>query len=96
MIVAYGAAKHAPPGFYPYAIVAGLPFLVIPASLGAILTMLVSAYLPARKARVYSIGLLLGALGVSAVIVKLMGLRSMLLTAGQQDFAQIGQGFSLL
>ncbi len=89
LFIAYGAAKHAHPAFYPLSFLMGLPFLVIPAALGAIVTMLISAYLPARKARVYSLFLLFAALGVAAVIVRLMGLRSMVMGANLEDFSRI-------
>lgn len=87
--VAYGLAKNAQPAFYPLALAAAVPFLVIPAALGAVLTMLLSAFLPARKARVYSVALLAAALGTTALLVKLMGLRSMLSSTNIEDFSQI-------
>jgi ABC-2 type transport system permease protein len=89
IFAAYGVAKGAPPAFYPVAFLLGLPFLVIPACVGAVLTMFISAYLPARKARLYALVLLAGALGITAVIVRLMGLRTMIVTANLQDFSQI-------
>lgn len=89
LFMAYGFSKHAPPMFYPLAFGLGVPFLVTPAAVGAILTMAVSAYVPARKARTYSVVLLAVALGVTALIVKLMGLRSMVVSTNVQDFSQI-------
>lgn len=89
LFIAYGMAKDAELWFYPASFILGLPFLVIPAALGAIVTMLVSAYLPARKARVYSVVLLGVAVGITALIVKLMGLKSMLVSSDLQDFSQI-------
>lgn len=89
LFVAYGAARHAHPAFYPAALAMGIPFLVIPAAIGAVITMLVSAYLPARKARVYTVMLLAAALAISAAIVKLMGLRSMVISANFEDFSRI-------
>ncbi|MGI8907957.1 MAG: putative ABC transporter permease subunit [Candidatus Sumerlaeaceae bacterium] len=89
LFTAYGIAKKANLGFYPAAIFLGLPFLVIPAALGAFITMLLSAYLPAKRARVYSIGLLLGALAVTGGLVRMMGLRTLLRNADTQEFGQI-------
>lgn len=88
LFAAYGSAKHAPWGFYPVAAALGLPFLVIPAAVGAMVTMVLSAWLPARKARTYSLGLLAVAIGLSAGISRLMGLRSMVASADLQDFSQ--------
>lgn len=89
LFTAYGIAKHAHPGFYPAAVILGIPFLVIPAALGALITMLLSAYLPAKRARTYSVGLLLAALVLTGGIVRMMGLRRLLTGAESQDFEQI-------
>lgn len=89
LFAAYGMAKHAPLGFYPAAALLAVPFLVIPAALGALVTMVLSACLPARRARAYAVALLVAALAIAAAIVRLMGLRSMILGAGLEDFSQI-------
>jgi ABC-2 type transport system permease protein len=89
LFIAYGLAKNASIWFYPASLLMGIPFLVIPACLGALVTMLVSAFLPARKARIYSVVLFVAALALTAVIVKMMGLRSMLISSDLQDFSQI-------
>lgn len=89
LFTAYGLSKHAHLGFYPFALLLGFPFLVIPAGLGALVTMLLSAYLPARRARVYSVGLLIAALVITGGLVRLMGLRSLLRSADVNDFSQI-------
>ncbi|MBX7245228.1 MAG: hypothetical protein K1X53_06995 [Candidatus Sumerlaeaceae bacterium] len=89
VFTAYGISKKAPIIYYPVSYVLGLPFLVVPACLGAVITMLISAYLPARKVRLYSVALLGAALGVTALLVRLMGLRSMVVSANVQDFSRI-------
>ena len=89
IVFAYGISKSAPFGFYPLALALGIPFLVIPAAIGALLTMIISAFMPARRTRTYSIILLAAAIGVTAVIVRLMGLRSMIFNASVQDIGQI-------
>ena len=89
IFTAYGISKGAPIVYYPVSYVLGLPFLVIPACLGAVITMLISAYLPARKVRLYSVALLGAALGVTALLVRPMGLRSMVVRANVQDFSLI-------
>lgn len=87
LFASYGVVKHAPWWFYPTAFGLGLPYLITPAALGAMLTMLISAFLPARKARVFTVGLLVTALVITAAIVRFMGLRSMVFQT--QDFGQI-------
>jgi ABC-2 type transport system permease protein len=87
LFASYGVVKHAPWWFYLAALLLGLPYLVIPASLGAILTMVISAFLPARRARIFTIGLLVVSFLVTALIVRFMGLRSMVFQT--QDFGQI-------
>ena len=67
----------------------GLPFLVIPACMGAVITMLVSALLPARRARGYSIGLMLLGIGIAIGVARLMGLRSLVAESDMDDFSQI-------
>lgn len=89
LFVAYGASKGAVWWYYPLSLAMGLPFLVIPASIGAIVTMVVSAWLPARRARVYSIGLVLAAGLLALGLVRLMGLRSLVSSAETDDFTQI-------
>lgn len=91
LVIAYGIAKGAPLPFYPVAFLMGMPFLVIPAALGALVTMVISAYLPARKARLYSLVLLGSALALTALLVRLMGLRSMIINPGVEDFTRIMQ-----
>jgi ABC-2 type transport system permease protein len=75
--------------FYPIAFVLGVPFLVIPACLGALATMLISAFLPARRTRTFSLVLLVAGIGATIIVVKLMGLRSMLFKGNLQDISQI-------
>jgi len=89
LFTAYGIAKHANIAFYPLAVLLGIPFLVIPAALGALITMLLSAYLPAKRARTFSVGLLLAALVLTGGIVRMMGLRKLISGAENQDFTQI-------
>jgi ABC-2 type transport system permease protein len=89
LFTAYGYSKDASLLYYPIAICIGLPFLIIPAALGAVVTMLISAFLPAKRARGYSVGLVAVGIIVAAGIVRLMGLRSLVSQAETDDFAQI-------
>lgn len=89
LFIAYGVSKDAVWWYYPLSLAMGLPFLVIPAAIGAVVTMLVSAWLPARRARVYSIGLVFAAGLLALGIVRLMGLRTLVSRAESDDFTQI-------
>lgn len=89
LFAAYGISKDAPLGYYPAAVLLGLPYLVIPACLGAMVTMIVSALLPAKRARGYSIGLVLVGIAVAVGVVRLMGLRNLVTDTETDDFAQI-------
>jgi len=89
LFAAYGVAKHAPWTYYPVAVLLGLPFLVIPACLGAVVTMIISALLPAKKARGYSIGLVLVGVLLAVGVARLMGLRSLVAETSLDDFSQI-------
>lgn len=89
LFVAYGLSKSAVWWYYPLSLLMGLPFLVIPAAVGAVITMLVSAFLPAKRARFYSFGLILAAGAVTVGLVRLMGLRSLVSRAETDEFQQI-------
>ncbi len=89
LFTAYGFSKDAGVLFYPVAIFMGIPFLIIPAALGAVATMTLSAFLPAKRARGYSIGLVAVGIVIAAGIVRLMGLRTLVTQAETDDFAQI-------
>ncbi|MCX7011833.1 MAG: hypothetical protein NTW86_04580 [Candidatus Sumerlaeota bacterium] len=89
LIAAFGAARHAP--FSCYALTGALiiPFLLIPAGFGALLTMTLSSLFPARKA--FRMALLLGALGMALAVlmVRLMGLRTAVNSSELQSFREI-------
>ncbi len=89
LFTAYGFSKDSQWWFYPVAFLLGIPFLIIPASIGAIVTMVISAWLPAKRARSYSVGLVILAIIVTIGLVRFMGLRSLVSQAETDDFAQI-------
>lgn len=89
MFAAYGYAKGAPFEFYILSFIIGIPFLFIPAAIGALLTMLLSAFLPAKRARSYSIGLIILGGAVSLGLVRLMGLKSLIQRTDESNFNQL-------
>lgn len=89
IFVSFGVVRHAPWFYYPLIVALILPFLMIPASLGAIVTMVLTSFLPARKTRALCIVLGIVSLVATVIMGKVTGLGKILATADQQDFLQI-------
>jgi len=89
LFMAYGAACKAPFLYYILTLLLVVPFLVIPAAIGAIITMLISAYLPARKTRIVSLILAVGTILVTVVTVRILGFRRIFDLSDMKDFSQI-------
>lgn len=89
VFVAYGAARGVPLYFYPLAILASIPFLLIPAGLGSIITLVLTAYLPARKTR--TLAIVLGILTVmgSLIMARFVVGGRLLASAEGQDFVKV-------
>ena len=95
ILMAYGAASEVPAFFYPLTIISIVPFLIIPAALGAMITMVISAYLPARKTRIASLVLAGGSILATVIMVRIMGIRRLFSLTDIKDFGQI-MGFLTL
>jgi ABC-2 type transport system permease protein len=90
LFVAYGAAREVSWLFYPLVAALVLPFLIIPAGLGALITMIVSAILPARRSRALTVVFGLVMCGLSIVFVRLVGGRTMVTGAREAfDFSEL-------
>lgn len=89
LFLSFGIERSAPWFYYPLIVTLIIPFLTIPATIGAILTMLVTSMLPARKTRTLCI--VLGVLSIFAALVlsRVTGVGRLLATANQQDLLQI-------
>ncbi|MCC5876629.1 MAG: hypothetical protein JJU11_10465 [Candidatus Sumerlaeia bacterium] len=89
LFLSFGIERGAPWFYYPLIILLIIPFLTIPATIGAIMTMLVTSLLPARKTRTLCIGL--GVLSIIAALIlsRVTGIGRLLATANQQDLLQI-------
>ncbi len=89
LFVSFGISRDAVWYYYVIILLLIFPFLSIPATLGAILTMLMTSWLPARKTRLLLIGLGILSVLSSAFLARVTGVGRILATADQQDFLQI-------
>jgi ABC-2 type transport system permease protein len=89
LFVSFGIVRRVDWYVYPLILALVIPFLIIPATLGAIVTMVVTSILPARKTRILTVALgILSVMG-SLVMARVTGLGQLLATAQEQDFLQI-------
>ncbi|NUP89880.1 MAG: hypothetical protein HUU25_08685 [Candidatus Sumerlaeia bacterium] len=90
LFVAYGNARGAGWTFYALCALLIVPFVILPAGLGALLTMIVSALLPARRSRLLTILFGLALLTGGAVAIRLMGGQPLARQAVREfDFAEM-------
>ena len=89
IFVSFGYVRSAPWYYYILIILLVIPFLLVPASLGAIVTMLLTSFLPARKTRTLAIVLGIVSLVAMFAIGRITGLGRLLASADQQDLLQI-------
>jgi len=89
IFVAFGMARQVSLLFYPLTILLVIPFLVIPAGIGAMLTMAFAAYFPARKTRTVFIVLAAAAIGITVLLIRMLGTRDIFLSLDTGDFSQI-------
>ena len=87
--VGFGLVRDVAWHFYPMAALLVVPFLVIPATIGGMVTMALTAFVPARKTRLLVGGLLVISLLLTAVMARFMGLDSMFRSANEGNFMQI-------
>jgi ABC-2 type transport system permease protein len=89
IFVSFGAARHADSSFYGGVVLLIVPFTIIPGALGALITMVLSAYFPARKTRTLSIVLAVVVIALVVIMVRLVGGREMMRQTAQVDFMRI-------
>jgi len=87
--IAFGKVRDVGFAFYPMAILLVIPFLIVPAGVGTLVTMLISAFLPARRTRTLSIILAGIAIIFSIILVRLLGIRTFLATSQEDQFSKI-------
>jgi ABC-2 type transport system permease protein len=89
IFVSFGAARRVDSSFYGGVLLLILPFTIIPGALGALITMVLSAYFPARKTRTLSIILAVIVILLVVIMVRLIGGREMMYQTRQVDFQRI-------
>ena len=89
IFVSFGAARRVDSSFYGGILLLIIPFTIIPGALGALLTMVLSAYFPARKTRVLALVLAGVVIILVVVMVRLVGSRELMRQTGQLDFQRI-------
>lgn len=89
LFVSFGIARGA--SWYFYALIPALvlPFLTIPAALAAIVTILMTSLLPARKSRILLVALGILCVAGSLALARVTGVGQILATADEQDFLRI-------
>ncbi len=89
IFISYGAAKGVDSSFYGGVVLLVIPFTIIPGALGAMITMTLSAFFPARKTRTLSIVLFVVVMVLIVLMVRLVGGRQLILHTGEVDFDRI-------
>ncbi len=87
--IAFAQSRDLNMVFYPMVILLLIPFVLIPAGIGAFITMIISALFPARHTRLLSIVLAFVAIAFSILMVRLMGFKSFVSVSQEEQFSQI-------
>lgn len=89
IFLAFGVARHADSSYYAGVILLIIPFTIIPGALGALVTMVLSAYFPARRTRTLSVVLFVVVAFLLVIIVRFLGGQELLNQARDPDFQRI-------
>lgn len=89
IFVSFGIARHVDSAFYGGVVLLIIPFTIIPGALGALVTMVLAAYFPARKTRTLSAVLAVVVIIMIVVMVRLIGGHELARQTGEVDFNRI-------
>ncbi|MCX7048960.1 MAG: hypothetical protein NTX50_26170 [Candidatus Sumerlaeota bacterium] len=89
VFVAYGQALGAAWSFYPALLLLMLPFTIIPASIGALITMVISAYVPARRARTLAFVVGGVSIALAVLLIRMMGGKAMRMGGTDSEFGAL-------
>jgi len=88
LFIGYGMAKGLPSSFYLGVVLLMGPFLLIPSALGAIITMVLAAAIPARRSRTFMFVVGGGAMLSSVAMARLLGFGKLMRESNWDDFNQ--------
>jgi ABC-2 type transport system permease protein len=91
LFLGYGMAKDLSIGFYLSVLLMMLPFLLIPTAIGAIITMVVAASIPAKRSRAFMCVVGAAAMFGSVVAARMLGFNKIIEAASWDDFFQFMQ-----
>ncbi|MBN1515844.1 hypothetical protein JXA32_04690 [Candidatus Sumerlaeota bacterium] len=86
LVVSFGLTREAPVSYFLFAMLLILPFLIIPSSIGSIVTMILAAFVPAKRMRLMSVVLIAAVLIITLATFRFMGGARLM---------QIGEGFDI-
>ena len=100
IFISFGLAKHVDAihhggvplsllPFYGGVALLIVPFTIIPGALGALITMVLSAYFPARRTRTLSVVLAVVVIALVVIMVRLVGGREMMRQTSGVDFQRV-------
>ena len=89
IFLSFGMARRADSSFYGGMVLLIIPFTVIPGALGALITMVLSAYFPARRTRTLSLVLFVVVVFLIIIMVRFVGGRELLSQTQHPDFQRI-------
>lgn len=87
--LSFGMSRQVGPEFYLFVALIIIPFLVIPAVFGSLITMTITAFLPAKKTRILVIVLAILSLIASAGMAEFLGIRQMFKRLGEENYGEI-------
>ncbi|MDX1972674.1 MAG: hypothetical protein SFY68_09105 [Candidatus Sumerlaeia bacterium] len=87
--LSFGIARQVDFTFYLLVAAIIVPFLMIPAIFGALITMIITAILPAKKTKILVIILAILSLIVSAGMAEILGIRQLFRRLGEENYGEI-------
>lgn len=87
--ISFGLVREVSAWFYPLVFLLIVPFLAIPAGIGSLLTMTMSAFLPARRALKWAVVLVGFTIIAGVILVRKAGIGSRFFSGGVESFTQV-------
>ncbi len=87
--LSFGMSRDVGIEFYFFVGLIIIPFLIIPAVFGSLITMSITAFLPAKKTRILVIILAILSLIISAGMAEVLGIRQLFKRLGEENYGDI-------